>query len=94
MKVNDRKITIKQGKFIDKTLGKELEYIKIDTGKGFIIIFGTGDQIVVKYFENVKEIVEKYIEQYFENKFLNDRMEEQETQISKLVIEKAKKKQI
>lgn len=93
MKENNKNITIRQGKFVDKILDKEIEYIRIDIEKGFIIIFGIEEQIVVKYFKNVKEIVEKYVEQYFENKFLNGILEEQETQISKLVMEKAKKKQ-
>ena len=93
MKENNKNITIRQGKFVDKILDKEIEYIRIDIEKGFIIIFGIEEQIVVKYFKNVKEIVEKYVEQYFENKFLNGILEEQETQISKLVMEKSKKKQ-
>lgn len=75
--MDDKKIIMRQDKFVDRVFGEEIEYIRIYTGQGIIVIFGTGEQIVVKYFASVKEVIEKYIEKVFENRFLKDMMDKQ-----------------
>lgn len=70
--------------FIDDIFGENIEYVRIDSKDGIIIIFDIDNKIYIKNFKNIKEIIESFISKCMENKFYNDLLDEQDVEINTL----------
>ena len=70
--------------FIDDIFGENIEYVRIDSKDGIIIIFDIDNKIYIKNFKNIKEIIESFISKCMENKFYNDLLDEQDVEIDTL----------
>lgn len=70
--------------FIDDIFGENIEYVRIYSKDGIIIIFDIDNKIYIKNFKNIKEIIESFISKCMENKFYNDLLDEQDVEINTL----------
>lgn len=82
--MKSEKYVLKKGEFIDKNFGDKVEYVRIYDGKGIILIFTSCDEIIVKKFNDVKEVIEKYIEKYIEAEFFTGIVEQDEIEFEEL----------
>lgn len=71
-------------KFIDENFGEEIEYILVWDDEKFILIYNVNEELTVKEYKKINELLEEFLKNKNELDFLRNLTKQQEIEIESL----------
>lgn len=71
-------------KFIDENFGEEIEYILVWDDEKFILIYNVNEELTVKEYKKINELLEEFLKNKNELDFLRNLTKQQEIEMESL----------